>query len=52
VTVTSKLRGSELAFTADFLNGVMIDEDGNGPKPLAAQEGTTIQVRDMFYNNI
>ncbi len=36
VTVTSKLRGSELAYTAEFLNGLMIDDDGTGPKPLAA----------------
>ncbi len=52
VTITSKLKGSELAFIADFLNGVMLDEDGTGPKPIAGQEGTTIQVRDMFYNNL
>ena len=51
VTVTSKLRGSELAYIAEFLNGVMVDDDGSAPKPIAAQEGTTIQVRDMFYNN-
>lgn len=52
VTITSKLKGSELAFIADFLNGVILDEDGAGPKPIAGQEGTTIQVRDMFYNNL
>ncbi len=51
VTVTSKLRGSELAYIAEFLNGVIVDDDGSAPKPIAAQEGTTIQVRDMFYNN-
>jgi DNA mismatch repair protein MLH1 len=52
VTVTSKIKGSELAYIADFLNGDMIEEDQTGPKPIAGQEGTTIQVRDMFYNNL
>ena len=28
VTVTSKVKSSELAYTADFGNGVMINEDG------------------------
>ena len=48
VTVTSKLTGSELAYIADFLNGVIQEE---APRPIAGQQGTTIQVRDMFYNN-
>jgi DNA mismatch repair protein MLH1 len=45
VTVTSKVRGSELAYIADFLNGIMVEEEGDEggmPKPVAGQEGTTI----------
>jgi DNA mismatch repair protein MLH1 len=35
VTVTSKVRGSELAYLADFANGVMLDDDGTAPRPIA-----------------
>ena len=52
VTITSKVRGSDIAYIGDFVDGILIDDDGTGPKPIAAQEGTTIQVKDMFYNNI
>jgi len=49
VTITSKVAGSDLAYTADFMNGVMVDEDA--PKPCAGQQGTNIQVKDLFANN-
>jgi DNA mismatch repair protein MLH1 len=42
VTVTSKVRGADIAYIGDFTDGLLIDEDGSGPKPIAAQEGTTI----------
>ena len=35
VTVTSKLPKSELAYTADFVNGMMINDDGQTPRPCA-----------------
>ena len=46
------MRGSDIAYIGDFIDGLLIDDDGTGPKPIAAQEGTTIQVKDMFYNNL
>ena len=42
VTVTSKVRGADIAYIGDFTDGLLIDEDGSAPKPIAAQEGTTI----------
>jgi DNA mismatch repair protein MLH1 len=48
LTVTSKLPNSDLAYVADFVNGLLAEE----PKPIAGQQGTSIQVRDMFYNNL
>eukprot|EP00347_Sterkiella_histriomuscorum_P006746 403351590 len=51
LTVTSKVQDSELAYQADFVNGIMLNEDGNGPKPCAGQQGTTIVVKDLFANN-
>ncbi len=38
VTITSKVRGSDIAYIGDFIDGVLIDEDGtgSGPKPIAA----------------
>ncbi len=35
VTITSKIQGSDLAYTAEFTNGLMHDEDGQAPKPCA-----------------
>lgn len=35
ITVTSKLRDSELAFIADFMNGLMQDDDSCAPRPIA-----------------
>jgi DNA mismatch repair protein MLH1 len=37
VTVTSKLRNSDLAYIAEFENGHMLDEDGGAPRPIAGQ---------------
>ena len=35
VTITSKIPNSELAYTADFINGLMLNEDGQSPRPCA-----------------
>lgn len=32
MTVTSKMPGSEVAYTADFMNGVMLNEGGQAPR--------------------
>lgn len=29
VTITSKLKGADIAYVADFINGIMIDDDGS-----------------------
>ena len=51
VTVTSRLPNSEVAYTADFQDGVMLNENGDAPWPTASAKGTTISVKDIFYNN-
>lgn len=42
ITVTSKTEHSELAYTADFSDGVMRNDGGDGPRPIAGQKGTVI----------
>ena len=48
LTVISKTDDSELAYTALFQDGKMAE---NAPRACAAQKGTTLQVRDLFYNS-
>jgi len=50
MTVITKTDADDLAYTALFQDGKMISEDKE-PKACAAQKGTTIQVRDLFYNS-
>lgn len=51
LTVTSRTANSELAFTADFTDGTMRNDNGEWPRAIAGQKGTVIQVRDLFHNN-
>jgi len=51
ITVTSKTEHSELAYSADFSDGIMRNDNGEWPRPTAGQKGTVIQVRDLFHNN-
>ena len=48
LTVISKTDKNELAYTALFQDGKMVESE---PKACAAQNGTTFQVRDLFYNS-
>ena len=47
LTVISRTDSTELAYTATFQEGKPMTE----PQPCAAQRGTTLQVRDLFYNS-
>lgn len=49
--MTSRTANSELAYTAEFSDGVMRNEHGDQPRAIAGQKGTVIQVRDLFHNN-
>ena len=52
LNVTSKTEGSELAYTAFFENGLMLQPEGEEtPKKCVGNKGTVIQARDLFYNN-
>lgn len=56
LTVTSKTEYSadDLAYTALFQDGKLMTTNDDGkpePKACAAQKGTTLQVRDLFYNS-
>jgi len=48
LTVISRTETSELGFQALFQDGKMMSAE---PQPCAAQRGTTLQVRDLFYNS-
>jgi DNA mismatch repair protein MLH1 len=48
LTVVSRTESSELAYTCMFLDGKMTSDE---PSACAAQRGTTLQVRDLFYNS-
>jgi DNA mismatch repair protein MLH1 len=51
LTITSKIPKSELAFSANFQDGKMVEIEGEeNPRACAGHKGTVIQVRDLFYN--
>ena len=52
LTVISKTQGADVGYTALFMDGKMQETaEGPGPQACAAQKGTTLQVRDLFYNS-
>ena len=53
LTVISKTEGEDLGYTGHYLDGKLQDTspDEPGPQACAAQKGTTLQVRDLFYNS-
>ena len=48
VSITSKRRGSDVAFKAAYVDGELAP--GTKPTPCAGNQGTVITVEDMFYN--
>jgi DNA mismatch repair protein MLH1 len=42
LTITSKTPYSEVAYTANFQDGEMINDDGESPRPCAGHQGTII----------
>ncbi|OHT06888.1 DNA mismatch repair protein [Tritrichomonas foetus] len=46
LSITTKTESSDVALIANYENGKMI----NSPEPIASVNGTTIEVKDLFYN--
>ena len=47
VSVTTKIPHSQVGYRASYLDGHLVGE----PTPVAANQGTTITIQDLFYNN-
>lgn len=47
LSVTTKTTNSAVGYRVNYLDGILVGE----PSPIAANQGTSIVIQDLFYNN-